>query len=106
MRFVKPLDGQAVLAAASSHEYLVTVEENALAGGAGSAVNEWLAGAGQAVPVLNIGLADEFMDHGTREQCLAAAGLDEAGVLRQIEDFVARMEAPGLNPGQGRQANA
>jgi 1-deoxy-D-xylulose-5-phosphate synthase len=110
MRFVKPLDGEAVLAAAASHEYLVTVEENALAGGAGSAVNEWLAGAGQTVPVLNIGLRDEFIDHGTREQCLAAAGLDEAGVLRQIEAFVARSTAPELNAnldaGQGRQANA
>ncbi|MEJ2299667.1 MAG: 1-deoxy-D-xylulose-5-phosphate synthase, partial [Woeseiaceae bacterium] len=68
MRFVKPLDREAILTAANGHERLVTVEEIAVAGGAGSAVNEVLAAEHLAVPVLNLGLADTFLQHGTREE--------------------------------------
>ncbi len=106
MRFVKPLDAQAIFAAAASHEGLITVEENAVAGGAGSAVNELLAGAEHRLPVLNMGLADDFIEHGTREECLALAGLDEAGLLRQIEAFLAGIDIHELNAGQSRQASA
>ena len=88
MRFIKPLDQKAVLSAASSHSHLVTVEENAIAGGAGSGVNELLLASGNAIPVLNIGLADSFIQHGTREECLHQAGLDSAGILDQINAFL------------------
>ena len=88
MRFVKPLDREAILAAAGSHQTLVTVEENAVAGGAGSGVNEVLLASGSALPLLNIGLDDTFIQHGTREECLHQAGLDSAGILDQIIAFL------------------
>ncbi|MDT8320014.1 MAG: 1-deoxy-D-xylulose-5-phosphate synthase [Xanthomonadales bacterium] len=84
MRFVKPLDRDAIQAAAATHELLVTVEENAIAGGAGSGVNELLAADGQAAAILNIGLDDTFIQHGTREQCLHLAGLDAEGIMAKI----------------------
>jgi len=84
MRFVKPLDRQAVLDAARRHQRLVTVEENAIAGGAGSGVNELLASEGVQTPVLNIGLEDRFVQHGTRAECLHQAGLDVEGILARI----------------------
>ena len=88
MRFVKPLDREAILRAAQTHERLVTVEENAIAGGAGSAVNELLAAEHSAVPVLNLGLADTFLQHGTREEVLHLAGLDREGILASVQRFV------------------
>jgi 1-deoxy-D-xylulose-5-phosphate synthase len=97
MRFVKPLDLDAILLAAHQHTCLVTVEENVLAGGAGSGVNEALNAAGVALPVLNIGLGDEYIDHGTREQCLHKAGLDSAGIQAQIDHFLAKLQ-PGTKP--------
>jgi 1-deoxy-D-xylulose-5-phosphate synthase len=106
MRFVKPLDEAAIFKAAANHEYLITVEENALAGGAGSAINEFLASASLQLPVLNIGLADDFIEHGTREECLAQAKLDEAGLLTQIEAFIRRNGAAGRTTEQGRTASA
>ncbi len=87
MRFIKPLDAAAILQAAAEHDALVTVEENAVAGGAGSAVNELLALHGVHTDVLNLGLADDFIEHGTREECLALAQLDEASLLSRIEAF-------------------
>jgi 1-deoxy-D-xylulose-5-phosphate synthase len=87
MRFVKPLDRQAIIDAATGHELLVTVEENALAGGAGSGVNELLATEGITVPMLNIGLEDRYIQHGTRSECLHLAGLDAEGVLERIRAF-------------------
>jgi len=100
MRFVKPLDRDAIIQAAREHSCLITVEENALAGGAGSGVNEALAAAGMTLPVLNIGLGDIFIDHGTREECLRQAGLDTAGIQRQIEQFLLTLEpgAPARSP--------
>ena len=94
MRFVKPLDCDAIVLAAREHACLITVEENALAGGAGSGVNEVLAAAGVTIPVLNIGLGDTFIDHGTREECLQQAGLDQAGIQAQIDQFL-RILGPG-----------
>lgn len=110
MRFIKPLDEDAIRLAASEHECLVTVEENAVAGGAGSAVNELLARIGLNLPVLNIGLADDFIEHGTREECLSLALLDEVGILQQVTTFLSQLDVAGvnraLNQGQGRQASA
>ncbi|TCO82083.1 1-deoxy-D-xylulose-5-phosphate synthase [Plasticicumulans lactativorans] len=85
MRFVKPLDVDTVLALADTHERLVTLEDNAIAGGAGSAVNECLAAHGRTPRVLNLGLPDRFLDHGERGELLAECGLDVAGVLAALE---------------------
>ncbi len=102
MRFVKPLDRDAIVAAARHHAVLVTVEENAVAGGAGSAINELLAGEGLSVPILNIGLEDRFIEHATREECLHQAGLDTAGLEQRISAFCQRI---GVDTAQ-RTANA
>ncbi len=74
MRFVKPLDADLVRDLAERHDALVTVEENVVAGGAGSAVAEYLAGAGLAVPILHLGLPDRFIDHGDAAFLLAHVG--------------------------------
>ncbi len=84
MRFVKPLDEALVRELAASHDLLVTVEEHAVMGGAGSAVNEFLAGEGLVKAVLNIGIADAFIEHATHGEMLAACGLDAAGVEAAI----------------------
>lgn len=84
MRFVKPLDERIVVELAATHNLLVTIEENAIAGGAGSAVNECLAAHGILVSTLNLGLPDRFAEHGTRDEALRAAGLDVDGILTAI----------------------
>ncbi|MDT8405994.1 MAG: 1-deoxy-D-xylulose-5-phosphate synthase [Methylococcales bacterium] len=89
MRFVKPLDEDLLLELAKTHEVLVTVEDNVIAGGAGSAVNEFLQRQGILLPVQNIGLPDAFIEQGTREELLAECGLDSAGLLQKIEQFCA-----------------
>lgn len=91
MRFVKPLDTEMIESLIQNHELLVTVEENAVAGGAGSGVNEVIAALGIQVSLLNIGLADEFIEHGSREDCLAAAGLDAASIRTRILERLARV---------------
>jgi len=80
MRFVKPLDEALILELARTHSALVTIEDNAIAGGAGSGVAEFLASQGITVALLQLGLADEFLDHGSREELLAQAGLDSASI--------------------------
>jgi 1-deoxy-D-xylulose-5-phosphate synthase len=87
MRFVKPLDESMILAMAKNHELLVTVEENAIAGGAGAAVNEFLQAEQILMPVLNLGLPDKFIEQGTREQLLDLCGLDTTGIIKRIEQF-------------------
>ena len=87
MRFIKPLDERTILEMAATHELLVTVEENARAGGAGSAVNELLAARGAMLPVLNHGLPDRFIDQGSRAEMLRDAGLDAPGILAATEAF-------------------
>jgi 1-deoxy-D-xylulose-5-phosphate synthase len=89
MRFVKPLDEQLVLEMAASHEVLVTLEENAIMGGAGSGVNELLMAKRRVVPVLNIGLPDYFIPQGGQEEIRSDLGLDAAGIQRQIETWLA-----------------
>jgi 1-deoxy-D-xylulose-5-phosphate synthase len=85
MRFVKPLDEELVIRIADRHEWLVTVEENVVAGGAGSAVVEFLNAQGYVRPVLQIGLPDRFVEHGSRAENLVAAGLDPAGLAAALE---------------------
>ncbi|MDQ2778448.1 MAG: 1-deoxy-D-xylulose-5-phosphate synthase [Pseudomonadota bacterium] len=84
MRFVKPLDAALVLQLASSHDVLVTLEEGAVMGGAGSAVLECLAEAGVLVPVLQLGLPDVFTEHGDPKRILSDCGLDAAGIEQSI----------------------
>jgi 1-deoxy-D-xylulose-5-phosphate synthase len=84
MRFVKPLDTEMIAYLARTHEALVTVEENVVAGGAGSAVAEMLAAEGFTVPILQLGLPDEFIDHGDPALLLANCGLDAKGVAASI----------------------
>jgi 1-deoxy-D-xylulose-5-phosphate synthase len=93
MRFVKPLDEELLVAIAARHQALVTIEENAVQGGAGSAVLELLAAEGLAVPVLQLGIPDRFIEHGSREGCLSAAGLDGASLAASIERWWAQ-QAP------------
>jgi 1-deoxy-D-xylulose-5-phosphate synthase len=91
MRFVKPLDQDLVLSLARTHTALVTIEENAVQGGAGSACLELLANCGSTLPSLTIGIPDRFVEHGSREDCLKEAGLDlpslEAAVHRFWEQW-------------------
>ncbi len=84
MRFVKPLDEALVLELAESHALLVTLEENALAGGAGDAVAECLARHALERPLLRLGLPDRFLGQGTREELLAECGLDPVGIVAAV----------------------
>jgi 1-deoxy-D-xylulose-5-phosphate synthase len=84
LRFVKPLDEELILRVAANHRALVTVEENVVAGGAGSAIAESLAAHNVALPLLHLGIPDRFIEHGSRNDCLAAAGLDLASIEAAI----------------------
>jgi 1-deoxy-D-xylulose-5-phosphate synthase len=89
MRFIKPIDKDIILAMAKTHDVLVTIEENALAGGTGSAVNEFLQAQRILMPVLNIALPDAYVEQGTREELLTECGLDTQGIATSIETFCA-----------------
>jgi 1-deoxy-D-xylulose-5-phosphate synthase len=84
MRFIKPLDTELLLRLARTHEALVTVEEGCLSGGAGSAVLEALQAAGVNLPVLTLGLPDQFLEHGDPAKLMAMQGLDAAGIEQSI----------------------
>jgi 1-deoxy-D-xylulose-5-phosphate synthase len=99
MRFVKPLDEELVRRLAAQHECVITVEENAVAGGAGSAVSECLDAAGIVREVHRIGIPDRFVEHGSREDCLAMAGLDAAGLERAIGRLWPAREVPRVIAG-------
>jgi 1-deoxy-D-xylulose-5-phosphate synthase len=86
MRFVKPVDRELILELAGNHRAIVTVEEGCIMGGAGSAVSEVLNQAGLTVPVLQLGLPDQFIDHGDQMVLLAGAGLDATGIERAIRE--------------------
>ncbi len=89
MRFVKPLDEQLIGDLATSHQLIVTIEENTLAGGAGSAVNEFLLQSNYLIPVLNLGLPDKFLEHGKVPDMLVAVGLDGSSVAALIRQKLA-----------------
>ncbi|WNO09458.1 1-deoxy-D-xylulose-5-phosphate synthase [Teredinibacter sp. KSP-S5-2] len=91
MRWVKPLDAELILEMAEKHAHIVTLEENAIAGGAGSGVIELLMTQGIALPVLPIGLPDSYLDHGKREELLADAGLDVSGIESNIQGWVQKI---------------
>lgn len=84
MRFIKPLDRELVLAVAAQHEGLVTIEDNVVAGGAGSGVGELLNAEGVLRPILHLGLPDSYQHHASREDLLAEAGIDAAGIRAAV----------------------
>ncbi len=84
MRFVKPLDRELLLELAKTHDAFVTLEDNVVAGGAGSGVGELLADAGVTLPILHLGLPDAFQHHASREDLLQEAGLDAAGIRASV----------------------
>ena len=86
MRFVKPIDKALIVELAGNHSLLVTIEENAVIGGAGSEVERVLAENGLTVPVLRLGLPDRFIDHGEQGQLLSELGLDKEGIVRTIRE--------------------
>ena len=88
MRFVKPMDEALVLSLAASHDHFVTIEDNAIMGGAGSAVNELLMRSKQCKPALNLGLPDRFVEQGTQQEIYALLGLDDTGIQRSIETWL------------------
>ena len=90
MRFVKPLDEALLRELADSHELLVSIEEGSVMGGAGSAVNEFLAREGLLKPILNLGLPDRYVEHAKPAKMLAECGLDEAGIEAAIRHRLAR----------------
>ncbi len=93
MRFIKPLDESLILELARSHDLLVTLEENTVHGGAGSAINEFLAASGRMIDCLNLGLPDEFIEHGERGELLHDCGLDAAGIRHAIRQRLPRRVA-------------
>ena len=93
MRFIKPLDVDTVIEMATTHELLITVEESAIAGGAGSAVNECLAHAGIQAAIGNFGLPDRLVQHGSRDDMLADAGLTVEGIEAFVRGRIAQLDA-------------
>jgi 1-deoxy-D-xylulose-5-phosphate synthase len=94
MRFVKPIDRALILDLASRHEAIVTIEDGAVMGGAGSAVAEALNEAGVTIPMLQLGLPDQFIDHGDVVALMAGAGLDAAGIEASIRKRFGAVLAP------------
>ena len=92
MRFVKPLDEDMILRMADSHDLLVTVEENVIMGGAGAGVNEFLTAQGRSMQVLNVGVPNRHLEHGTQQEQWAEIGLDTAGLLNQITCALSRIK--------------
>ncbi|WP_018275757.1 1-deoxy-D-xylulose-5-phosphate synthase [Teredinibacter turnerae] len=88
MRWAKPLDHALLREIASSHRAIVTLEENAVAGGAGAGVLEWLQAEGITIPILNLGLQDVFFEHGSRTQVLARAGLNKEQIEVRIRRWL------------------
>ncbi len=90
MRFVKPLDEALITELAAQHESLITLEEGAIKGGAGSGVNEFVMAKCLGIPVLNIGLPDEFIPPGTQEEMRHDYHLDADGIQQQISHWLAQ----------------
>ena len=94
MRWAKPLDLELLLQVAREHEAIVTLEEGAIAGGAGSAVLEALQAARLPLPVLQLGLPDRFIEHGDHGKLLALLGLDAAGIERSVRAWLEPGDVP------------
>jgi 1-deoxy-D-xylulose-5-phosphate synthase len=90
MRFVKPLDQSIIDQTFAYHDVLITIEDNAVAGGAGSGINEYLLAQGKKISILNIGVDDHFVKHGTQVEMHQVLGLDCEGILCKIEKFISQ----------------
>ncbi len=88
MRFIKPLDTSLIDTMVKNHDVIVTIEDNAIAGGAGSGVNEYILSQGIAMKILNIGLPDSFIKHGTQQEIHQELGLDSQGIINKITSFL------------------
>jgi 1-deoxy-D-xylulose-5-phosphate synthase len=102
MRFAKPVDRELLVGLCASHRALVTIEENVVAGGAGTGVAEVLAAHGMQMPLLQLGIPDRFVERGTRAGCLAAAHLDAAGLSERIERWLMPQSPERLRVAGGR----
>jgi 1-deoxy-D-xylulose-5-phosphate synthase len=89
MRWVKPLDEALIDRLVAENYRLISVEENAVMGGAGSAVSEYLRSKNYATPLLQIGIPDSFIEHGKPAELLQVCGLDSQGIIEQLERFLA-----------------
>ena len=92
MRFVKPIDIEMINVLAQTHDYLVTLEENAIQGGAGSAVTEVLNSSGKSTALLQLGLPDYFIPQATQQEALKDLGLDSKGIEEKILNFIAKQD--------------
>jgi len=90
MRFVKPIDEQCIKSIATTHDVIITVEDNAIMGGAGSAVNEVLSNTAIPIQIKNLGLADEYLDHASRDELLIQAGLDSESIVKSIHSYLSK----------------
>jgi 1-deoxy-D-xylulose-5-phosphate synthase len=98
MRFVKPIDQELIFKLATTHDYLVTVEENVVMGGAGSAVAECLSAQNLTVPLLHLGLPDQFVEHGDPAVLLADCGLNRDGIAKSVRDWLANHSIRQASP--------
>ena len=97
MRFIKPIDKKAILDAAENHNLIVTIEDNSIIGGAGSAVNEVLNENNCVTPIINIGAPDKFFNHATREEQLIESGISKSNIIKKIEKCIKNINLYDFN---------
>ena len=88
MRFVKPLDKELIAKHSKGKKAIITIEDGAISGGAGSAVNEWAQENKISARIVICGIPDEFIDHSSREEMIEAVGLDKDGILAKVKNFL------------------
>ena len=96
MRFVKPIDESLLLQLSQEYDGFVSLEEGVIAGGAGSACMEFLMKSGTCKPFLQLGLPDQFIDHGDPQVLMSHCGLDENGIEKSIRNYFATMDLPNI----------
>ena len=97
MRFIKPIDREAILKSAENHSVIVTVEDNSIMGGAGSAVNEVLSENSISSKIINVGTPDKFFNHATREQQLHESGISKENIIDKIQNCIENNHLYDLN---------
>ena len=91
MRFVKPIDEDMIIDICNTHDYIFTVEDNVILGGAGTAVNEVMAKYSLKNNLVNIGVPDKIIPHGSQDEILSELGLDELGIVKITNDHIHNM---------------
>ena len=97
MRFIKPIDTKAIIDTAKNHNLIVTIEDNSIIGGAGSAVNEVLNENNFKIPTINIGAPDKFFNHATREEQLTESGISKSNIIKKIEKCIKNINLYDFN---------